>query len=209
MHRRKYLARLAPFVRDEAPAQPACQEVLDSGRTRENTRQGASTALSQAASNQHIRDAMTELVKCEQAGRALAETESPFQVMPALSFDEYASLKADIAARGVLVPVEYDESGNILDGHHRVQICEELGISQWPRLIRHGLTDLEKLQHARRLNLDRRHLDREQRRQLIAADLLERPSASDRAVGAALGVDHKTVGSVRDELEATGEIPQL
>ncbi|MCB1394269.1 MT-A70 family methyltransferase, partial [Nitrobacter sp.] len=138
----------------------------------------------------------------------MSAEDQPYQVMPPLSADEYAALRDDIAARGVLVPVEYDETGEILDGHHRVQICGELGISQWPRLIRHGLTETEKRQHARRLNLDRRHLDREQRRQLIAEDLRERPEASDRAIAASLGVDHKTVGSVRDGLESTGEIPQ-
>ena len=34
-----------------------------------------------------------------------------FQVMPPLRTDEFAALKLDIAARGVLVPVEYDEQG--------------------------------------------------------------------------------------------------
>jgi N6-adenosine-specific RNA methylase IME4/ParB-like chromosome segregation protein Spo0J len=134
---------------------------------------------------------------------------TPYQVMPALSPDEFAALKADIAARGVQVPVEYDEMGNILDGHHRVQACFELGVTHWPRLVRHGLSEAEKRRHARRLNLDRRHLNQEQRRDLIAAELRQAPAASDRAIASGLGVDHKTVGSVRDKLEATGEIPQL
>jgi ParB-like chromosome segregation protein Spo0J len=129
--------------------------------------------------------------------------------MPALSADEYAALKVDIAARGVKVPVEYDELENILDGHHRVQICQELGISQWPRLVRHGLSEDEKRRHARRLNLDRRHLDQEQKRALIAAELREHPEVSNRAIGKALNVDGKTVGSVRSDLESTAEIPQL
>jgi hypothetical protein len=32
-----------------------------------------------------------------------------YQLLPPLSEDEFASLKANIEARGVLVPVEYDE----------------------------------------------------------------------------------------------------
>ena len=96
-------------------------------------------------------------------------TATPYQVMPPLAADEFEALKADIAARGVQVPVEYDDMGNILDGHHRVQACHELGITHWPRLVRHGLTEQEKIRHARRLNLDRRHLDRERKRALIAA----------------------------------------
>ena len=61
-----------------------------------------------------------------------AETEVPqpgkFQVMPPLADDDFAALKADIQANGVLIPVEVDEDGNVLDGHHRVRACNELGI---------------------------------------------------------------------------------
>ena len=52
-----------------------------------------------------------------------------YQVMPDLTADEYAELKADIKTRGVMVPIEFDEQGNPLDGHHRLRICEELGIT--------------------------------------------------------------------------------
>jgi hypothetical protein len=134
---------------------------------------------------------------------------SPYQVMPSLSAEEYEALKADIAARGVQVPVEYDDRGNILDGHHRVQICEELGIVHWPKQVRQGLSEFEKRHHARRLNLERRHLDRDARRTLIAQELRERPDASDRAIADGLKVDHKTVGSVREDMESGGEIPHL
>lgn len=136
-------------------------------------------------------------------------TLAPYQVMPPLSAEEYQALKADISLRGVQVPVEYDETGHVLDGHHRIQICTELGIANWPRLVRYGLTDDEKLRHARRLNLDRRHLDREQKRDLIAEELRERPSDSDRAIAAGLGVNHETVGAERKRLESTGGIRQL
>jgi hypothetical protein len=128
-----------------------------------------------------------------------------YQVMPALTDDEYAALKGDIAEHGVLVPVEYDEHGVILDGHHRVRACQDLGIEGWPRVIRPGLTDADKRRHARVLNLTRRHLTRTQRRQLIADEVTADPNRSDRAIGRLLGVDHKTVGSVRREL--AGEVP--
>lgn len=129
--------------------------------------------------------------------------------MPPLSADERAALKADIASRGVQVPVEYDEMGNILDGHHRTELCHELGITHWPRLVRHGLSEEEKRRHARRLNLDRRHLNTDQKRSLIEAELREAPDVSDRAIAWGLGVDHKTVGAARDRLESDGEIPRL
>jgi len=43
--------------------------------------------------------------------------------MPPLTAEEYATLKADIAAHGVQVAVEVDDEGNVLDGHHRVRAC--------------------------------------------------------------------------------------
>lgn len=93
---------------------------------------------------------------------------SNYQLLPPLSEEEYNALKEDIAKRGVLVPVEYDEDGNILDGHHRVKICEELGIKNWPSIVRIGMSEEEKTEHVLALNLDRRHLTREQRRELVA-----------------------------------------
>lgn len=88
---------------------------------------------------------------------------SIFQLLPPLSDAEYGELKADIAKRGVLVPVEYDEDENIIDGHHRVKACRELGITKWPRLVRRGLSEDEKKSIALVLNLARRHLTHKQK----------------------------------------------
>jgi hypothetical protein len=46
-------------------------------------------------------------------------TSAPYQVMPPLSPEDRAALKADIASRGVQVPVEYDELGNVLEAPSR------------------------------------------------------------------------------------------
>ena len=43
---------------------------------------------------------------------------------------------------------------------------------------------------------------------LIADELRDNPDRTDREIGAALGVDHKTVAIIRRELESVGEIPQ-
>ncbi len=91
---------------------------------------------------------------------------APFQMMPALEPDEYQALKHDIEAHGVLVAIEYDDVGNILDGHHRVRACTELDITDWPRVVRSGMTDDEKRAHAIRLNLNRRQLSRKLREAL-------------------------------------------
>jgi ParB-like chromosome segregation protein Spo0J len=127
----------------------------------------------------------------------------PYQVLPPLSEDDFAALKADIAARGVLIPVEYDEEGNILDGHHRVRACRELGISEWPKFIRTGLDEATKRLHARQLNVARRHLTQDQKRALISDQLRDTPERSNRQIARDLGVDDKTVGSVRRDMEAT------
>lgn len=132
-----------------------------------------------------------------------------YQVMPDLCDDEYRELKEDIARRGVMVPVEFDEYGNVLDGHHRLKVCEELGIKDYPKVIRAGMTEEEKRTHARKLNMARRQLSQEQRRELIRQQLRETPEKSDRQIAAGLGVTNKTVAAQRKGLERTEEIPQL
>jgi hypothetical protein len=121
---------------------------------------------------------------------------APYQVLPPLSEDEYAALREDIAEQGVLVPIDVDEHGNILDGHHRMRICGELGISP-PTTRRDGLTEAGKIEHALRLNLQRRHPSVDQRRELARAELVRDPDRSDRAIARLTGVDHKTVGKLR------------
>ncbi|NUY01554.1 ParB N-terminal domain-containing protein [Paraburkholderia youngii] len=119
-----------------------------------------------------------------------------------------AELRASIELHGIQVPVLVDENGAIIDGHHRRHIADELGIV-CPTETREGLGDEEKRTLARTLNTARRHLTREQRRELIAGQLRDTPQQSDRQIAAALGVDHKTVSTQRAGLASTGEIPQL
>ena len=97
-----------------------------------------------------------------------------YQVMPDLTPIEYEALKADIAEHGVLVPVEVDEDGAILDGHHRDRAWTELrgegmNLPDYPRMIRRGLTEEQKRNHARSLNVLRRHLSRDQRDEVMRA----------------------------------------
>lgn len=131
-------------------------------------------------------------------------TRGPYQVMPPLADDEYAALRADIEVNGVLVPVVHDQHGNVLDGHHRAEIADSLGVA-----YRIDVVQVDDDAHARRLarvyNLTRRHLNRTQRRQLIADEIEADPTRSDREIGRLMGCDHKTVASVRRELG--GEIP--
>lgn len=96
-----------------------------------------------------------------------------YQLFGALLDDEYQRLKESIAEHGILVPVEVDENGTILDGHHRVRAWQELReagvkVPDYPRIVRKFATDAEKRNHVRALNLLRRHLTVEQRVQVWA-----------------------------------------
>lgn len=133
---------------------------------------------------------------------------SNYQVMPDLTAEEYAELKSDIAERGVMVPIEFDEHGNTLDGHHRLKICKELGITDYPKVIRAGMTETEKRTHARKLNMARRQLNREQIAEITKQQILETPHLSDRQITKELGglVSNPTVSKYRKELEQSGEV---
>ncbi len=81
--------------------------------------------------------------------------------LPDMTPTEYAVLKASIAESGVLVPIEVDQNGEILDGHHRVRAWKELcaegvKIPEYARIIRHFDDDDSRIEHTLRLNCLRR-----------------------------------------------------
>jgi ParB-like chromosome segregation protein Spo0J len=138
-----------------------------------------------------------------------------FQVMGALSKGEYEALKADIAENGVVVAVVEDAGGRVIDGHHRVRAWTELrdeghDTPDYPRDVRSDLkTDAEKRELAWRLNMQRRHLNRAQKQDMIARKLKESPDWSDNRVAKLLGVSWVTVHMAREELEGTSQIERL
>jgi len=62
--------------------------------------------------------------------------------------------------------------------------------------------------HTRKLNLARRHMTQEQRRELIREQLTETPEKSDRQIAAGLNADNSTVSRIRDKMEQAGELLQ-
>jgi hypothetical protein len=82
-------------------------------------------------------------------------TEERWQLLPPLSDEEYRALKADITARGVMVPIERDEEGNVVDGHHRLRALGELRaeghvLPDAPSIVRSsigGLTTTKRSYH--------------------------------------------------------------
>lgn len=125
-----------------------------------------------------------------------------YQLLPELAADDYDRLRADIAERGVLVPVEVDEHGAILDGHHRRRIADELGID-CPTVTRTGLAEHEKRLHAVALNLARRHLTDAQKVMLgrtIEPDIAEAARVRMQSGKAADPEDKCPEGQTRDEV---------
>lgn len=127
---------------------------------------------------------------------ATAHTQGKFQLFSPLSDEKYAALKEDIRQNGVLVPVEIDQHGQTLDGHHRIRAWEELTsegveLADYTRVIRHFASDDDREEHAAKLNSQRRDISTDDKKRL-ALRWRER-GWSYRRIGAALGVDHSTV----------------
>lgn len=128
-----------------------------------------------------------------------------YQLLPPLTDQEYADLKADIDANGIEQPIIVDDLGQIIDGHHRAQIADELGID-CPCETRVMDSEDAKRDLALRLNVHRRSLTREQKRELLANLIKAAPEKSDRQHAAAVGVSHHTASAVRGDLESGGQI---
>lgn len=115
-----------------------------------------------------------------------------YQLFPALEPATEAALRASIERFGVLVPVSLDQHGQVLDGHHRRRIADELGID-CPTIVRNVADDDEAIEMARTLNMDRRHLSPDDRRRM--AEALRVDGHSLRAIAGALGVSAPTIRS--------------
>jgi predicted RNA-binding Zn-ribbon protein involved in translation (DUF1610 family) len=125
--------------------------------------------------------------------------------------DEYTTMMRDgvqfDAAQGVR-----DEVGQIFvhDGLHRGEAAKLAGIRLLVKVQPGTRQDAEwlALSANQKHGLRRSHKDK----QRIVRNALLHPygaSLSDREIARHCGVDHKTVGKVRADLETTGEIPQL
>jgi N6-adenosine-specific RNA methylase IME4/ParB-like chromosome segregation protein Spo0J len=122
-----------------------------------------------------------------------------YQVCRPLTPIEYEALKSDIAENGVLVPVEVDENGDTLDGHHRIKAWQELkdeglNLTDYPRMIRAGMTEEQKRNHARKLNVLRRQMTKEEREEMMVD--MRKDGMSYRKIAEAVSVDPVTVLNV-------------
>src|SRR5205807_4117438 len=102
--------------------------------------------------------------------------------------------------------------GKILDGRNRYRAMLAAGDTPESghfckyKSLAPGDTPLD---YVIRANLLRRHLTAEQKRELIAKLLKATPEKSDRQIGKMAQVSKNTAKSVRDELEARGQIDHV
>jgi ParB-like chromosome segregation protein Spo0J len=129
-----------------------------------------------------------------------ATTDARYQLLPPLSEAEFAALKGSIAEHGIRVPIELDEQGRVLDGHHRTRAWNALRadgvvVGDYPSIIRAGLSEDEKRAHVLMLNLYRRHLTPEARGEIIRG--LRSEGMTLQAIAEVAGV---AVGTVHADL---------
>jgi hypothetical protein len=136
---------------------------------------------------------------------ATALPSRPYQMLPPLDADQRFILRQSIEKCGVLEPIVVDEDGEILDGHHRAKIAEELGID-CPRRVVSDLDAPEKWMFAVTVNVARRHLDSSSRSGLVAQMRIR--GMSIRQIAEATGFSKTTVARDVDQLSHSGQLEQ-
>jgi len=139
-------------------------------------------------------------------------------LLPAMTPEELRALSDDIKANTLQERAKLIRDGDgyeMIDGRSRMDALEMIGPIQVftgnvPNNKFFEVVDLEgrdPLTLVLSLNVHRRHLTAEQKRELIAKVLTARPELSDRAIASTTKVSDKTVGAVRRKLEDGAEIP--
>ena len=150
------------------------------------------------------------------------------ELFPPMSAEELKELADDIEKNGLRIPIELyrdtDGKVSLLDGRNRLDALALLGCQfvlpphpdelPFDVILPNGLPLDEETEvwcviaYADRadpydlaiaLNIKRRHLNREQKRELIAKVLAMQPDRSSRAIAAEVGVSHPTVEKIRRE----------
>jgi ParB-like chromosome segregation protein Spo0J len=153
------------------------------------------------------------------------------ELLPPLSADELQELGEDIRARGLLVPIvlylDPDGGLSLLDGRNRLDAMERVGIEfviiatppstatlMGDVLNPAGKTatlvkDIDPYAFVVSTNVHRRHLTAERKRELIAGLLKATPEKSNRQIAETVKASPTTVGTVRAEMEAKGDVSKL
>jgi hypothetical protein len=168
---------------------------------------------------------MTE-IKQPNSWRDQIKVHPAADLFPMMTPDELKVLGEDIKNNGIRIEVTFTKSGAgpsfLVDGRNRLDAAELVGLpvllvqySSWPENLFVTVGDNTRMAaftddpwgYVLSANVHRRHLTLEQKRDLITKVLMAQPEKSNRTIAKQTKTDHKTVGAVRERLEAGGEIP--
>jgi hypothetical protein len=141
-------------------------------------------------------------------------------LFPPMSESELRELGEDIEKNDLLEqPVFYrdPELGIcVLDGRNRLDACELIGretvdASGEPKVgsIRDASGSFDPFAFVISKNIRRRHLNVEQRQELLITLIARQPERSDRQIAKMAGVDHKTIAAARTKGEDVGSVPHV
>jgi hypothetical protein len=146
------------------------------------------------------------------------------RLFPPMSESKLRELGEDIEENGLSSPIvlwQADENATavLLDGRNRLDAIEMVighpKVSRWSVTVDgwSGMTPsvitlaghVDPYSYVISANIHRRHLNAEQKRDLIAKLLKAQPEKSDRQIGKQAGVSHPTIAKARKQAEATGK----
>jgi len=150
-------------------------------------------------------------------------------LFPLMSSDELRALGEDIKKNGLKIPVAVwrgKQGGlQLLDGRNRLDAMEAVGIPvrrvkhfveyylegpmTWEDASEHVSADTDPYAYVVSANIHRRHLSTEQKRDLITKLIKATPGKPDFQIAKTIKVSPTTVGTVRREMEAKGDVSKL
>jgi ParB-like chromosome segregation protein Spo0J len=155
-----------------------------------------------------------------EADDGLILDEQPYQVMDSLPPQKYTQLKESIKKYGILNPIHVTTDKHVIDGHHRLLACRELerdlpgGLDDMrlPEFVTHVEVgaDEDERSMAWKLNMQQRHLDTEEKQQLIEKRLQQLDESDEyrtnSKIAQTLGVSESWVRQTRNRLIESGNI---
>ena len=96
----------------------------------------------------------------------LKTNETISDLIPEMTDKEYLDLKTSIDEEGIRHAIDINADNTILDGRHRVRACKSLGIESI-KYNRHDFSESEAIKFVRDTAIERRHLTKEQRLNIV------------------------------------------
>jgi hypothetical protein len=154
----------------------------------------------------------------QQSWRDVLQVHPAAELFPLLPPEELKELADDIKANGLQLRAVLCKDGcelALLDGRNRLDAIElafgpigrEVELSGQP--IYRVTKTPDPYDYVIAVNLRRRHLNREQKRELMAALLKANPEKSNRQIAKTVKASDHTVGTVRTEMEGRAQIAHV